>query len=117
MLVGADTFPLEWLRNTPFSDYTVPALVLAIMVGGSSLVAALSVLTSSEVGVLAALAAGSLMAGYQVVKVAILNDNVLISGIEALYLALDLTIVALAAYLWLAEDRRHPDQIEHFGHI
>jgi hypothetical protein len=40
MLAGADQFPRDWLRDTPFSDYTLPALVLAIVVGGSSLVAA-----------------------------------------------------------------------------
>jgi hypothetical protein len=27
MLVGADKSPVEWLRNTPFSDYTIPALL------------------------------------------------------------------------------------------
>ena len=25
---GRGQFPLEWLQNTPFSDYTIPALVL-----------------------------------------------------------------------------------------
>ena len=46
MLVGADKFPVEWLRNTPFSDYTIPAFVLAIVVGGSSLIAAVTVFTA-----------------------------------------------------------------------
>lgn len=27
---GRGQFPLEWLDNTPFSDYTIPALILAI---------------------------------------------------------------------------------------
>lgn len=31
---GKARFPLEWLQNTPFSDYTVPALLLTIGVGG-----------------------------------------------------------------------------------
>jgi hypothetical protein len=26
---GNAQFPLEWLQHTPFSDYTIPALVLA----------------------------------------------------------------------------------------
>lgn len=30
---GGAEFPLEWLQNTPFSDYTIPALILAIGVG------------------------------------------------------------------------------------
>ncbi len=27
---GRGQFPLEWLHNTPFSDYTIPALVLRL---------------------------------------------------------------------------------------
>ncbi len=68
MLAGAMQFPLEWLRNTPFSDYTIPALVLAMVVGGSSLLAAVTVFTGREVGVLTSLAAGLIMAGYEVVE-------------------------------------------------
>jgi len=117
MLVGADRFPLEWLHNTPFRDYTFPALVLAVVVGGSSLVAAASVVTSRKVGVLAPLAAGVLMAGYQAVEVVMLNDDVRVSWIEGMHFGLGLGIVALAAYLWLAEDRRHPYQTEHFRHM
>ncbi len=28
---GRGQFPLEWLQHTPFSDYTIPALVLGIL--------------------------------------------------------------------------------------
>jgi len=31
---GQARFPLEWLQDTPFSDYTIPALILTIGVGG-----------------------------------------------------------------------------------
>ena len=27
---GRGQFPLEWLQQTPFSNYTIPALILAI---------------------------------------------------------------------------------------
>jgi hypothetical protein len=30
---GRGQFPLQWLQHTPFSDYTVPALVLEIAGG------------------------------------------------------------------------------------
>lgn len=32
-------FPLEWLRGTPFTSYTLPGLLLAALVGGSAAVA------------------------------------------------------------------------------
>ena len=37
---GAEGVPVEWLSGTPFSDYFIPSLILFVVVGGSSLVAA-----------------------------------------------------------------------------
>jgi hypothetical protein len=111
---GRGQFPLEWLQNTPFSDYTIPALILAIGVGGSSLIAAVTVFTSREVGVLASVAAGLLMAGYIVVEVVMLKQGV--SWIEGLYCGLGLGISGLATYLWTAEYGRNNLQIRHIRH-
>jgi hypothetical protein len=108
---GRGQFPLEWLQNTPFSDYTIPALILAIGVGGSSLIAAVTVFTSREVGVLASVAAGLITAGYIVVEVVMLKQGV--SWIEGLYFGLGLAISGLATYLWTAEHRGHHFQIRH----
>ncbi len=69
MLGSADQFPTDWLRNTPFSDYTIPTVVLAIVVGGSSLITAVTVFTGRKVGVLASVAAGLILVGYELVEV------------------------------------------------
>jgi len=98
-------FPLEWLQNTPFSDYTIPALILAIGVGGSSLIAAVTIFTGRAVGVLASLAAGLIMDGYIVVEVVMLKQGV--SRTLGLYFGLGLLISGLATFLWMAEHRRH----------
>jgi hypothetical protein len=111
---GRGQFPLEWLQNTPFSDYTIPALVLAIGVGGSSLIAAVTVFTGREVGVLASVVAGLMMAVYIIVEVVMLKQGV--SWIEGLYFGLGLLISGLATYLWMVEDRRHHLQIRPIGH-
>ena len=108
---GRAQFPLEWLRNTPFSDYTVPALILAIGVGGSSLIAAVLVFTGREEGELASIAAGLLMAGYIVVEVVMLKQGV--SWIEGLYFGLGLAISGLATSLWMVEHRSHYFQTRH----
>ncbi len=110
MRVGAEAnrFPLEWLRDTPFSDYTLPALLLAIVVGGSSLIAAVTVFTGRKVGVFASLAAGLIMVGYIVVEVLILKQ--VPPGptvIEGVYFGLGLAIFGLAAHLWSTEYRQH----------
>src|SRR5579864_5549447 len=40
LVVGFMNIPLSVLRSTPFTDFTVPALLLGIVVGGSALAAA-----------------------------------------------------------------------------
>lgn len=111
---GRGQFPLEWLHNTPFSDYTIPALILAIGVGGSSLIAVVTVFTGREEGVLASIVAGLIMAGYIVVEVVMLRQGV--SWTLGLYFGFGLVISGLAAYLWMVEDRRHYLQIRHISH-
>ncbi|MGF1488353.1 MAG: hypothetical protein ACFBSE_14805 [Prochloraceae cyanobacterium] len=75
MLIGVDKFPLEWLEGTPFKDYTIPALILAIAVGGSSLLAAITVVTHRKNSPFATILAGIIMSGYITVEVLILKQN------------------------------------------
>ena len=93
---GRGQFPLEWLANTPFNDYTIPVLILAICVGGSSLIGAATIFTGREIGVLASLVAGLVLAGYTIVEVVMLRQGV--SWIEGLYFGLGLLISGLAIY-------------------
>jgi hypothetical protein len=102
---GRGQFPLEWLHNTPFSDYTIPVLILAIGVGGSSLLAAVTIFTGREIGLLASVSEGLILAGYIVVEVVMLKQGV--SWIEGLYLGLGLLISGLATSLWMVEHRPH----------
>ncbi len=108
---GGTQFPLEWLQHTPFSDYTVPALILTIGVGGSSLIAAVLVFTGREEGVLASIVAGLIMTSFIVVEVIILKQG--ISWIEGLYFGLGLAISGLATSLWVAGHHRHHLHIKH----
>jgi hypothetical protein len=102
---GRGQFPLEWLANTPFNDYTIPALILAIGVGGSSLIGAVTIFTGREIGVLASFVAGLVLVGYIAVEVVMLRQGV--SWIEGLYFGLGLLISGLASYLWMSEYREH----------
>jgi hypothetical protein len=51
-------FPVDWLRGTPFGVYTVPALILAISVGGSALAATALIFTGRKTDLPLSLAAG-----------------------------------------------------------
>lgn len=109
ILTGADPFPLAWLAGTPFTDYTIPALLLAIGVGGSALLAAVLVFRAGRAGILATMAAGLVMAGYIGVEVLILKQTPPgPTSIEIIYFVLGMTIFALGAYLWMVEVRLYP---------
>src|SRR5437762_11972532 len=75
ILTGAfdQWLPLAWLQGTPFSDYTIPGLMLAIVVGGGMLLAAATVFIQREVTVLLSAAMGLIMIGFEVVEVAIVD--------------------------------------------
>ena len=107
LLTGADgaRFPLEWLQGTSFTDYTVPALLLAIAVGGSSLVACVTICANREVDSLA-MAAGLLLMGYITIEVLIFKQ--VPHGptpIELVYLGVGLAIFLAAAYRRATENR------------
>jgi len=112
LLTGAEAnrFPIEWLEGTPFKNYTIPALLLAIAVGGSSLVACVTIITSREVSIVVSTLAGLIMMGYIAVEAIIFKQ--VPPGptpIEFMYFGLGLAIVLLAAYIWFAEYRRRRD--------
>jgi hypothetical protein len=112
LATGAITFPLAWLAGTPFSDYTIPALLLAIVVGGSALLAALTVFIRRAWALLVSVTAGLLMAGYEAVHF------VLIDHLEGFYVAcfvVGMAIFGLSTYLWMVEYRRKPFPTRH-GH-
>lgn len=112
ILTGADSFPPEWLEGTPFADYTIPALLLAIVVGGSALLALALSFVGGEWGAAAALAAGVLMAGYVAVEAVILKQSPPgPTWIELLYFALGALVCVLALWLrraggWTGRGRR-----------
>ncbi len=108
---GQARFPLEWLQNTPFSDYTIPALILTVGVGGSSLIAAVLVFMGRDEGALASVVAGLAMAGFISGEVVLLKQGV--SWVEGLYFGLGLAITGLATYLWMAGHQRHRLQMKH----
>lgn len=46
-LTGAKEIPTEWLEGSPFHSYFIPSLVLIVVVGGSSMVAAIFAITKN----------------------------------------------------------------------
>jgi hypothetical protein len=66
--------PMSWLHGTPFSDFTVPGLILGIVVGGSATFATLAAIKSADAGAAASLIAGAILSGWIVGEVLLLNQ-------------------------------------------
>ncbi len=104
--------PLAWLQGTPFSDYTIPGLILLIVIGGGMLVAAATVFVQHEWAVLLSAAMGLVMIGFEIFEVVIIDryaDAIIPSTVaqQALMSGLGLIIFGLASYLWMSEYRQH----------
>lgn len=98
LLGGGIQFPLDWLRGTPFSDYTVPGLILGVTVGGSGLAAGLlTALAQREVvGAVATAVAGGVLVGWIVGEYALLGY---VSWMQPAFFAFGLLQLGLAAAL------------------
>ena len=119
--VFAQGIPVAWLQGTPFSDYTVPGLALAILVGGGMLLAAATVFILREWAVLVSAVAGIFMVGFEVVEAVSVDSKAgnglpLMAGLQVFYFVLGLAIFGLAAYLWMTEYRDHSLLTRHISH-
>ncbi len=113
--------PLARLAGTPFSDFTIPGLVLVIVVGGTALFAAATVFIQREWAVLVSVLAGLLMAGYEVVEVVTISSKVgnglpIVLGVQLIWFVPGLAIFGLAGYLWMKEYRNQHFHVGHASH-
>jgi hypothetical protein len=123
LLIGAfgQWLPVAWLRGTPFNDYTIPGLILTIVVGGGMLLAAATQVIQREWAVCLSAAMGLIMIGWEIVEVAIIDryeQAVVPSTVvqQVLFSVLGLVIFGLAVYLWMAEYRGHSFLTGHASH-
>jgi hypothetical protein len=68
MLVTDIGLPLELLDGTPFTDYTIPAWILTVVVGGTSLAAAIAVWKRWRLAGEASILAGAVLLGWIVTE-------------------------------------------------
>jgi hypothetical protein len=120
ILTGAfnQWFSVAWLTGTPFSDYTIPGLVLLLIVGGGMVLGVVTQFIQREWATLLSAALGLILLGWEVVEVAIIDrypQAVSPSTVvqQVLIMALGLVIFALAAFLWMREYRSHSRLTSH----
>lgn len=74
LLVGFYTPPVEMLSGSIFKDYTIPGLVLGIIVGGSALFAAILLLRKNKFAVLASISAGLIIMFFEFVEMLVIGS-------------------------------------------
>ena len=122
LLTGAIPVSLNELQGSPFVDYTIPALSLMVIVGGSMFLAAATILTGREMGVLASAFAGLAMMIFEIVEVAVIDhiggsELVFAVVLQTFYFALGLAILVLSCSLWVTEYRKDHFPGRHVSHV
>lgn len=110
-----------WLASTPFSDYTVPGLMLVIVVGGSALFAAMTVFVDRKWAALVSMLAGLLMVGYEVVEAVSIDSKVgnglpTALALQLIFFVAGLAAFGLAGFLWMKEYRGQHFHLKHVSH-
>ena len=105
LVVGYMNIPPSVLNGTPFADFTVPALLLGFVVGGSALTAAVIALFGPQrFDALASAAAGCVMVGWITVEIALIGLG---SWLQVAYFVVGLVMIGLAALLqWPRSNQR-----------
>src|SRR5687768_15238336 len=75
LMTGDIALPPEWLDDTVFDSYTVPALILALGVGSTQLLALVAALRRLPWATIAAGAAGAVLMGWIIGEVLIVGSH------------------------------------------
>ena len=103
LVVGYMKIPLSVLHGTPFADFTIPALLLGVVVGGSALVATGIVLFGPRrFEALAAGVAGCVMVGWMIGEFILIGIGV---WVQVAYLVVGIVMIGLAGLLAWTEQQ------------
>jgi hypothetical protein len=69
LVLGAFTPPTDMLRESFFRSFTVPGLTLAVVVGGSAVLAAVQLIRRRPIGAVCAAAAGVFVMAFEFLQV------------------------------------------------
>lgn len=88
------TFELEWLAGSPFDDYRVPVLFLAIVIGSANLTSAAGLSLRQPWAPSASLGTGILLLAMMTIQTVIIGFN---DWTQAMWVAVFLLVTALGA--------------------
>ena len=103
LVFGLVDLPEGWLRNSFFDSYVVPGLILAVVVGGSSLLAFIAYLYHYGKAPLLGLLSGLIMIGWVLSQIIVIQQS---AWLQLLYLATGALVSVMAytdskeAFIW-----------------
>jgi hypothetical protein len=107
--------PHDWIKGSVFPDYTIPALALGVLVGGSAVIAGLAVIFRPMIGAAASVVAGVMIIGFELVEIIVVGFTLVTYGagqpqswLQVAYITVGAAITILGARLWLALGGRIP---------
>ena len=107
--------PQEWLKRGIFPDYTIPALALGVLVGGSALIATLVAGFWARAGAVVTVVAAAMVLWFEIIEIATCGVAVIEWGpgyaagwLQVFYIVLGLVLAVLGTRLWLIEGGRIP---------
>ena len=92
LMTGGIKPPSAWLQNTAFASYFIPGLILAGMVGGSALLAAVAFAVNRHYAAVMAMLSGFILCAWVINEVAVIQTY---SWLQLAYLALGGLIIGL----------------------
>ena len=104
LVVGFMNIPVSVLSGTPFTDFTIPALLLGVVVGGSALVAAgITAFGLRPFDAFSSAVAGCITVGWLTIEIAMIGLG---SWAQVVWWLVGALMIGLAALLWMAESHR-----------
>ena len=114
LLAGLIKVPLSALVGSPFTDFTVPAILLAAIIGGTSLLAAWLVHLRLSLGSQVSAVAGGAIIIFEIVEWNIIG----FAWLQAVYIVIGAAILGLAAWTQMEQfldsvSRQQPERLAH----
>jgi hypothetical protein len=101
-MTGAKGIPLEWLEGSPFHNYFIPGLFLFVVVGGSSLIAAIAVLRQRRLARKLSFTCGAIILVWLAVQINVIGY---VSWLQPTTAAMTILILFLT---WLLSNYKYP---------
>jgi hypothetical protein len=109
LIVGWIQLPLDWLVGTPFRSFTIPGLVLMVVVGGSALVALVATVTRHPLAAAGSALTGLMIMGFELVEVLVVGSQAgLMRTLQIFYFLFGLVLAVLATWQWAHEHASEP---------